>query len=363
MACVGVFDLIWEHLTNPRKPMHSRTESQDEVATSTESVPSTDEESNEESVARDCDALLPTYEKGEKTANKSTSDGVEMSFVSDAHSVQASDELSVQQDKTEEVMRLEQQKNKDTAITKTKLSMLAGKLSRKASGFKINKNVPQVDELDDDEDSVVAADEDESFMSPRLTESRLKALLAEQQEEVEKEVEELIRTILVGFEEEEVEKELNDQRSVGKSFTPDVQNGAECIMAALVDRMDIVCGPCSRCRPTEIDDDSSLALDSAHSVCSGKERESVCDTETEYNPYVEMEAALSGDVDSVGEDTFNTYGDESLVSEYDDFNKAMKMLKNRAARHRLSEARLLESVRSEQQRRKSQGLTPTMIEI
>jgi|JI9StandDraft_1071089.scaffolds.fasta_scaffold994446_1 hypothetical protein len=56
------------------------------------------------------------------------------------------------------------------------------------------------------------------------------------------------------------------------------------------------------------------------------------------------------------------YGDESLASEYDDdFNKAMLMLKNCAAC--LSEARLFDKVKMEQQRQQSVGLAHTMIEI
>jgi hypothetical protein len=63
------------------------------------------------------------------------------------------------------------------------------------------------------------------------------------------------------------------------------------------------------------------------------------------------------------DNTLATLDDESLASEYDDFNKAMMMLKRRAAHHRLSDAQLLQKVQTEQKRRMSQGLSPTMIEI
>ena len=51
-------------------------------------------------------------------------------------------------------------------------------------------------------------------------------------------------------------------------------------------------------------------------------------------------------------DTFS-FDNDSLATEYDDFKKAMQLLKNRAAKKGISEARLFEKIRNEQQRRES----------
>jgi hypothetical protein len=51
-------------------------------------------------------------------------------------------------------------------------------------------------------------------------------------------------------------------------------------------------------------------------------------------------------------DTFS-FDNNSLATEYDDFKKAMQLLKNRAAKKGLSEAGLLEKIQTEQQRRNS----------
>lgn len=96
-----------------------------------------------------------------------------------------------------------------------------------------------------------------------------------------------------------------------------------------------------------------------------------------YEVHVELEEDASGNnenrssgvqspIDSVDEDstitaTFeeettldtSSFDDESLASEYDDFKKAMQLLKNRAAQKGISEGHLLEKIRTEQQRRES----------
>jgi len=174
---------------------------------------------------------------------------------------------------------------------------------------------------------------------------------------------EVIKKALVGFVNEEIEKELQDQTSTisiaDRAMSTGLQKEAEMFLANLVNRLDsfVSCGCGRSCRNSY--DDASVAITSICSASGGRIQKSDIKS---LNPSMgQLLALVSGDDDSL---TLGTdYDDESLVSEYDDFNKAMLMLKNRAARHRLSEARLLDKVKMEQQRRQSIGLTPTMIEI
>lgn len=260
------------------------------------------------------------------------------------------------QDKTQEVQEeppLQQQKS----ISAVK-RILAMKWPRKKpkSPAEIDVTLHESALGDDEDESFITASTDELMVSAdadsitstdklMIPESNLDTLVKEQEEESDEEVEELIKTILIGFENEDIQKELQEQtssNSIGAEY--DLQKEAEGFLATLVDKMDTysACG-CGRLCRNDYDDVSSQAVSSVRSV-----------KKVDGNINIDYD-------DSMTLDTL--FDDESLASEYDDFNKAMLLLKNRAAVHRLSEANLLEKVKSEQQRRQSIGLTPTMIEI
>ena len=255
------------------------------------------------------------------------------------------------------------------------LSMFGPRGSKRKlkSTFEIDETLHEsaVDDSEDDDeltfdDSLVAIDDSLDSTQELATAANLDTLVKDQEQESDEKVDGLIKSTLVGVENEEIEKELaQDQTSTvtiisGHVMPTNLQKEAEGFLSNLVDRLDkfAACG-CGRSYRNNYDD-SSVRMASIRSAYSGR---SIQKSDiTSLNPSMEQLLVLVGDDnDSLTVDT--DYGDESLASEYDDFNKAMLMLKNRAARHRLSEVRLLDKVKMEQQRGQSIGLTSTVIAV
>jgi hypothetical protein len=187
------------------------------------------------------------------------------------------------------------------------------------------------------------------------------------------EVDELISTILTDFGDEGVKQELEEQSAGCVNIA--LPSTAEMTLVSCVDKIDFMnsCG----CRidtvheegdpvldkeaiAIEANDDTTKSLKSDRSVHSGKGTGSEEDVSSESikmdlpQDDTESEDSIIT-APSVEEITMSTctIDDESLASEYDDFKKAMVLLRNRAARQGLTEQHLLQKIRTEQQRRES----------
>lgn len=195
-------------------------------------------------------------------------------------------------------------------------------------------------------------------------------VMAENEEADACEVDELISTILTDFGDEGVEQEL-EEKSAGCVYIA-LPSTAEMTLVSCVDKVDFMnsCG----CRidtvhengdlvldkeaiASEANDDTIITLKSDCSVHSGKGTGSEEDVSSESTkmdlPQDDTESEDSIiTAPSVEEITMSTctFDDESLASEYDDFKKAMVLLRNRAARQGLTEQHLLQKIRTEQEK-------------
>lgn len=107
------------------------------------------------------------------------------------------------------------------------------------------------------------------------------------------------------------------------------------------------------------DDDDRLLLRKVvsvsfdHGKVSDDDVSSMGSRLSESSDDTESSSEYSSSPTSYEEVTVSTFDDESLSSEYDDFKKAMILLRNRAAKQGVSDAILYEKIRSEQERRDS----------
>lgn len=181
-------------------------------------------------------------------------------------------------------------------------------------------------------------------------------------EENEDDVDDLISTIVDEFDVDDVEEELEDMVYGCKRL--DFPSSVEAAIAACVIDMDNAYG----CRIDDIcqsgytlaeNDLSNSIGEKKDPADASSDEESISGGSHELGPSQEDDKNASSsddDIVSIEEETFEatlstaSFDDDS---EYDDFKKALILLKNRAKSRGLSEDVLLEKIRTEQRRRDS----------
>jgi len=204
-------------------------------------------------------------------------------------------------------------------------------------------------------DSISTTLEDESV------DSRLTTLVAKHEEETERELMKLIDGALYGFDSEEVQKELDNYNS--GMLIINFQESAEAQLASLVDRIDDLkscgVGGCGAegdfgcLRDESVQRNYTKKTSNSPYIESGSE-EKTCESQVLYDADSINDLHSFYD-DSTVEDTL-TIGDtisnfDEDLCEYDDFKKAMELLKRRAAQQGIGKVHLLERIRTEQKRR------------